>query len=199
MLCDLYTKEEFDKLSNKEQRIAIAKDVLACLKQGRFIPEGKAYLSLDGEGIFASKFESKDVQELIQDSSIKKCEVCALGSMIYSVVGSYNGFCAKELCDNILAPLSPYFFITELVQIELAFVGAEAVDTGLLNDEFIQYDEDSREWHHRFGSTVISDVEVDAALIYRDRFSSLESDLEPDVILKDIMTNIIQNDGEFVV
>lgn len=159
---------------SKEKRIAIAKDVI---KQVRYLKISPSYYinmipichyidRLEEKGKSYDSNAQKHLKEL------RKCEVCALGSMLLSHIKLFNSveitdiFSDFECMDNHLN----YFTEKQLILIELAFMGVMV----------------------RFGPTSLSEKEFNHCL----RWRHLIIDEKQRVIA--IMKNIIKNDGEFI-
>ncbi len=66
--------------------VEIAKDVLLQIKSKKIVAEAGVYFILKTK----SQFKGKQLQEVLP--RIKKCEVCALGSLFYSFINKHNDF-----------------------------------------------------------------------------------------------------------
>lgn len=80
------TAAQFKKLSNTKKRVLIAKDVIAQIKRKKLVPTRGSVLVIDNVDINSIKYEP--VQPLL--TKAKKCEVCAKGSVICSLIGKFN-------------------------------------------------------------------------------------------------------------
>jgi len=79
------TPKQFKQLTKAEQRVAVAKDVLAQIKQERYVAKTSVYVELSRSN---EDLEEKPVKENIH--KIKKCKVCAIGSTILSIAKFKN-------------------------------------------------------------------------------------------------------------
>lgn len=75
------------RVSNTQRRIAIAKDVLKQIRLKTIRPKAGHYIK--AKLTFAPKGD-EDIQALLQDGKIKKCEACALGSAFLSYARLYD-------------------------------------------------------------------------------------------------------------
>lgn len=214
MLLDKYTKEEFDNLSNKEQRISIAKDVLENLESRRIISSPGLYMASQAGAGFSNNYgPSFDLKTAIEEN--ERCHVCAIGAMTLSVVEAYNNISVEECERDVTKPLRSYFDIEELALLEVLFEGS---DNGILSDENLfeseleedddDHDYDSYRYHSLKTGSVISSEDVEMAKSMRkaltNKFSAeiqKTNTNEPldSFMLRHIMMNIIKNDGRFVV
>ncbi len=121
-----------------EMRVAIAKDVIAQIKAKKYNPmQGCWVEQVDGpdyDDWLFEKAENCKVDVQVYTKSIKKCNVCALGSLFVSAVNKYNNvygtfetvstmevFDFKETNNN--SPLLRYFTINQIKLIEHTFEG----------------------------------------------------------------------------
>jgi hypothetical protein len=126
------------KLTKAEMRIAIAKDVIAQIKAKKYNPMQGCWVDQVGgqdydDWLFANPENCKvDVQ--VYTKSIKKCNVCALGSLFVSAVnkynnvyGTFNTVSTNEVFDtsetNNRSPLLRYFTLNQIRLIEATFEG----------------------------------------------------------------------------
>jgi len=126
------------KLTKAEMRVAIAKDVIAQIKTAKYNPmQGCWVEEVDGPDYDDWLFDNSrnctvDVQ--VYTKSIKKCNVCALGSLFVSAVNKYNNVygtywsvSTNEVFDttetNNRSPLLRYFTIKQIRLIEYTFEG----------------------------------------------------------------------------
>jgi hypothetical protein len=121
-----------------EMRVAIAKDVIAQIKAKKYNPtQGSWVDGVDGPDYVDWLFENATTCEVdvqVYTKSIKKCNVCALGSLFVSAVNKYNNvygtyktvslpsiFDFRET--NNRSPLLRYFTIKQIRLIEYTFEG----------------------------------------------------------------------------
>lgn len=84
------TKREFEKIipGSMEQRVQIAKDVIAQVEAGRFVPSAGVYVRIEGNGDGYPQTEDKDAAELL--SKVKQCRVCAVGSLLLAMIDRHD-------------------------------------------------------------------------------------------------------------
>jgi hypothetical protein len=153
------TTKKKKKLTKAEMRIAIAKDVIAQIKAKKYNPSQGSWVDVVGENHFHDwLFENAsncDVDVRNYTKNIKKCNVCALGSLFVSAVNKYNNvygtyytvsfdkvFDFKETNNN--SPLLRYFTINQIMLIEHTFeggMGAICFDDGhrMVNKSYTFY------------------------------------------------------------
>ena len=170
---------EFDKLSKKQRRIAVAKDVLKWLAMGRMTAKKKTYLA---------------ASQLTPDGKINgfNCRACALGGMFACVVeqkkgvnlhefnrgwadedGGYRDYGSQEQMHDMLGE---FFDADELRNIENAFEGRDR-EGGIVNGAGAFYDEMAfSEDALKFNAGIRS----------------------PKKRMQRIMRNIIRNEGRFI-
>jgi hypothetical protein len=126
------------KLTKAEMRIAIAKDVIAQIKAKKYNPTQGTWVDQVGGQDYDSWLYHNalsceiDVQNYTKN--IKKCNVCALGSLFVSAVNKYNNvygtfdtvstdkvFDFKDMNNN--SPLLRYFTLNQIQLIEHTFEG----------------------------------------------------------------------------
>jgi hypothetical protein len=83
----------FHKLSNKEKRIAIAKDVLVQIELGKYLATTGIYFYMDFEGSYHKN--GANVQEVLLAKN-PNCEVCAVGAAFASAARLGNNLFYKE-------------------------------------------------------------------------------------------------------
>ena len=123
------------KLTKAEIRIAIAKDVIAQIKAKKYKPTQGTWVADENQSydqwLYDNALDCKvDVRDYT--NNIKKCNVCALGSLFVSAVNKYNNVygtywsvSAEEVfnIDNEYSesPLLRYFTLNQLQLIEFTF------------------------------------------------------------------------------
>lgn len=171
---------DFDKLSESDQRVAIAKDVIAQVDQKRFHASQGTYLWVNEDKI-------EPGVPIADQIAGQACRVCALGALFVSKVESVNGVTPQDLasitkivrynwaalCQTEMAKyLSDIFSKKQLQQIECAFeIDYDGCSCGLQD---LTLDEKER------------------AASFGDEFP------ESNNRLLAIMKNIVGNDGEFI-
>lgn len=177
--------EAFRKMTKREKRIAIAKDVISSIKSHKFIPKPGVYMEL----VFGNKQEIKErveeknkleLQNLLLDNSIETCNVCAIGSIFASRVCLGNSFkidgdeiySYSELIlndDDMLDSLKSIFNEKQLREIEFAFEGDDITGFFYLKPD---------KFHEKYTA-------------FYDKYNNSSDRMIA------IMKNIIKNEGEF--
>lgn len=173
----------FSKLSKAQKRVRIAKDVLAQLASGKFVPTPGTYVDVSDVDISEDGGQAKvyagdhQLQELYEDA--KSCSVCAIGSIFVSAVQIADNLTSIEAESDFdgshpeIGKMFDYigkFFTTEQLDlIESAFEADWDLEPGIISHEL--------------------------CLMVRKLYKGKD----PETRMKLIMQNIIHNDGEFVV
>lgn len=121
---DVLTKEEFEALPVLQQRVLIAKDVIANIKSKKFNPARGVYFStsrLDLQG-FKHSGDNNDVDAKTYIKS-NDCFVCAKGAAVCSYVQKFNSIKVSQLSDE-LAPVVRIFGHRLWSEIEAQFEGS---------------------------------------------------------------------------
>ena len=178
------TNSNFRKATKAQKRVLIAQDVLAQIKVKRYVPESgvcvRAHFSVNAENVF-----HESVQKLFAEKVITTCNVCALGGMFMSCTNLNNNTTVEQLESENLT---------------------ESVDYGIklsngLNQIFSKkqlilvetYFENGNGWFGENGHTgSTAGEDQDHVEAFYDKYP------DDDDRLKDIMKNIIANDGTFV-
>jgi hypothetical protein len=177
------TTKQFNSLSKAEKRVAVAKDVLAQIKAGKYIPNIGSYIKgLHPEVLPKNLRSLDDVQKNF--SKLPQCNVCVLGACILSIahlgdelkiyelsrVGNYGNVYGKNTNAKILSVFSPH----QLAMIEAAF----------------------ETWIHPMGwsghtlkGNFTSEIGDKLQYLYKNTSYAWR--------LEDIMNNIIKNKGTF--
>ncbi len=118
----------FQKMSDAEKRVAVAKDVLEQLAAGKYLASAGTYFStksLDkaeemyGDDRARKPTMDRDVRTMLQT---EKCEVCARGACFASVVRFQNGVKLGDIVNGDVDTSTPdYFTDNQLEIIESAF------------------------------------------------------------------------------
>jgi hypothetical protein len=108
-------KEEFEKLSRAEQRVAIAQDVITRDKAGLF---GTA----DDLNFRSTFLYEKSLGEFIASNAkdffnSKKCHVCAKGALVCAWVGNFNSYTAHDISNFSLCIENPKKYPEQLFEI----------------------------------------------------------------------------------
>ncbi len=191
------TNEDFEKLSAAEKRVAIARDVIAALDSKKIRAMAGVYLAKD-------TYTRGDEDCAVTPETLNpgKCTACAIGSLFmcqvqagrvelqsawtsYAAWTSYGAghgyFSSGRMRDEVL---SRYFTGEQLGLIESAFErsGSFAYDDALCEWEEAQK---AVAFGVRFGGNPDDDT------------GEAEELLNDEARLRAIMTNIIENNGEF--
>jgi len=149
------------KLTKAEMRVAIAKDVIAQIMSKKYNPTQGCWVDQvvggdDYESWLFKNAESCKIDVQKYTKNIKKCDVCALGSLFVSAVNKYNNvygtydtvsfdevFNFEKTNNN--SPLLRYFTINQIKLIEHTFeggMGAVCFDDGhrMVNKSYTFYD-----------------------------------------------------------
>lgn len=174
MKLKLLNKEEFDKLTNPEKRVAIAKDVIARIDANLIKPfSGSLFANRD------SVFKMDSTPQ--ENFNNKKCEVCAKGALMCSWIGNFNEY------DHWQVAAMDYGLDTKdnTYPVELLDIfGREMLDDIEAAFEGFVYC-----WHYDY-------EKYKKILFVRDY--DLECDKTYQHNMKGIMQNIIDNNGEFI-
>lgn len=174
------TSKQFENLSPAERRVAIAKDVIAQIKCGRYMPDTGIYI--EPEDI--PGYEATSIQRIFND--IGSCRVCEIGGIILSVTKFRNklnkediGRVSKDLNGRkINSILKGVFTPKQLFLIECAFEG--------YNSTADRYACDKMDVENCFSEEEVSKIDDFRAEYYDDADRMIV-----------IMRNIIKNKGTF--
>jgi len=171
---------KFESLNPAEQRVLIARDVLAQVKKEKFFPRRGSYikhLTIGGNECDITTNRRNSVQKHFDEIT---CYCCALGACLLSATKYKNKLEFQDVC-NLAASQSPWdllrgiFPSKQLNMIEYAFE-AERSGTRVGENRFNNYLEDG-----------IKEACIDFGRNYA----------EPEDRMIAIMKNIIKNKGEF--
>jgi len=167
---------KFRKLTRAQQRIAIAKDVIAQVKVGRFVPTSTYFefnRSVDNE--YDDSVQNLDMSNCIAQAS---CQVCGIGSLFAGAVINADKLKLKDFNfgaerDNQVAYLKRWFTSKQLDLIETVFE---------------RWYEDTQGEHHS-QQVAMPDIVLKHSPIFRTSSKKKR--------LLMIMENIISNKGTF--
>lgn len=172
--------DKFKKATKAEKRVMIAKDVLAQLKTNRYFAESGAWV----QEFWSEKhnpelrYEDTSVAEAFDAKEIQQCSVCALGSLFMS--------CAVITGKTTLMDLDEErYYLGELIQ------DNRAISNGLdkiFSKSQLKLIESYFEGNDGYFVKASKD---------QDRIENFFA-FEPDIRLKMIMKNIIENKGTFI-
>lgn len=126
--------EEFAGMSKVQKRIAIAKDVISQIRAKKFKATPGTYCELKTSQKKLKLSGSVELQTLLEEGAINKCNVCALGGIFMSKVSLGNKFNLNSRYDKIqthidddemISNLRGIFSELELRTIEYAFEGGD--------------------------------------------------------------------------
>ena len=183
------TNKDFKKATEAQKRVLIAKDVLNQIKAKRYNPEPGVWVELalwSGQSqMWANPTES--IQKMFADKTIAKCNVCALGGLFMSCTNLNNNTNGadfhKERCfmgsainrgDRLSYGLNTIFSSNQLELIEIYFESGDGY----------------------FGADGVTGQDIGTDRCHVVGFSEKYPDA--DDRLREIMKNIIDNDGRFV-
>ena len=165
--------EKFNALSDKDKRIALAKDVIKHIKGDKFkVKSNNGYFVSDEISTILDESEKEfSLQKLIK--KVDDCVVCAQGALFLCDIKARNQFSITQNLsgiddDSIMEHLT-YFSKEQLSLIEVAF--------------------------ERFPDYIHSHIDIGLRIRARDFGYRWNID---DYRLIGIMENIIVNDGEFI-
>ena len=172
------------KLTKAEIRIAIAEDVIAQIKSNKYKPTQGSWVEVASGEPYEDwlYYNAQDCKVDVRDytKNIKKCHVCALGSLFVSAVnkynnvyGTYDSLSFEQVFHTIAigkktSPLLRYFSISQLQLIEFTF-------------------ENGMGYNYNLGDEVVERK----ALEFYKQYPNMKD------LLLAIMKNIIKNKGTF--
>ena len=174
--------KEFKKSTKPQQRVLIAQDVLAQIKAKRYVAESRAWTTpiYAERGLNLEPGES--VQKLFANQTIRQCNVCALGGLFMSCTNLNNNTTVEELYqadenlggeldygDNLSNGMDKIFTKKQLKLIEIYF-----------------------ENNAGYYKSLAQDPETDHASLFNEKYPNDQDRL------KEIMKNIVENNGTFV-
>lgn len=166
--------EAFNSLSRAQQRVAIAKDVLARMDASLLIAGAGSTLNDDTRDLLREQPNSAAVRKAINAHS---CTACAKGAMLLSWIGTLNSVEPKDAAEAMAGALDDSFPAPMV-----ALFGHH-----LLNAIEVAYEQDT--------SYAFRAATFDEARALVDAFSE---HLRP-MRLRQIMENLIANDGDLMV
>lgn len=97
------TTEEFNALPKNEQKVLIAKDVIAQVLAKKYVAKQNQYIEVKMKGkTYQSpssyQVENLDIQKALPE--IEKCRVCAIGSCILSIAKFKNSLIFREVSNT---------------------------------------------------------------------------------------------------
>lgn len=162
-------KKKFGTMSPAQQRVAIAKDALAWIKAGVLIPSAGVYVEPVDRSMRRAIWYYPDPDKQLRDVFLGKCEVCAIGAMFLAKAVRFDDVAVDQFL-NFHAKLADHFEKRQLAQIEAAFEGK--ISGG-------------------YGDRISLEEAAPAFAFYRQHREERSR-------LVAILTNIIDNNGEFV-
>lgn len=184
------TNAEFKKATKAQKRVLVAKDVLAQINAKRYTAEAGVWVRPNWSyKIDSYSINTTDsVQKLFADRSIESCNVCALGGMFMSCTNLNNNTTVEQLSaeaedslgeniehgENLSNGLNKIFTSKQLQLIEMYFENGEG-------------------WFGEYGHTGCANgADQQHIEAFYERYQN------DDDRLKEIMKNIVANDGTFV-
>lgn len=174
--------KEFKKSTKPQQRVLVAQDVLAQIKAKRYLASPGTWAS-PTYGVPDENLKGEEsAQKLFATQTIKTCDVCALGGLFMSCTNLNNNTTVEELgqaCNlgdileygdlKLSNGLNRIFTKKQLMLIENYFENAEGY-----------YAPDA------------TDAMTDHINLFNEKYPN------PQDCLKEIMNNIVENNGTFV-
>lgn len=194
------TTQEFNALPNNEKAVLVAKDVLAQVKENKYIAKTGSYISR----IFEDDYEGSIKDNFDQ---IQQCSVCALGSMLLSSTHLGNLLTTKDLpnypdaydlrrSEKITELFNSIFTYKQLLLIETAFEGYSYF-WGLKKTQIKKFYQENFTYNETFdryaeGKEKLTFEETLACEMFNRKYDEDEKRLNA------ICRNIIKNKGVFV-
>lgn len=173
--------EEFKKSTKPQQRVLVAQDVLAQIKAKRYVAEQGAWTTPTYAEPVLNSGPEESVQKLFANQTIRQCNVCALGGLFMSCTNLNNNTTVEELDradenlgdeleyrGNLSNGLDKIFTNKQLELIEIYFENGDGY----------------------YGS-LTENPETDHVSLFNNKYTN------PQDRLKEIMKNIIENNGTF--
>jgi len=173
--------KEFKKSTKPQQRVLVAQDVLAQIKAKRYLASPGTWAIPTYDNPKNVKGE-ESVQKLFATQAIKTCDVCALGGLFMSCTNLNNNTTVEELGqasdlgdtleygdEKLSNGLNRIFTHKQLELIENYFENADGY----------------------FGSEIATKM-TDHINLFNNKYPN------PQARLKEIMNNIVENNGTFV-
>lgn len=183
------TNAEFKNATKAQKRVLIAQDVLAQIKVKRYVPESGVWVQPNWScKIYASQIRVTDsVQKLFAEKAIDTCNVCALGGMFMSCTNLNNNTTLEQL-ENDQDDLGEAIEYGEKLPNGLNQIFSKK------QLELIEiYFENGNGW---FGEDGYTGRSIGEDQNHVEEF--YEKYPEDDDRLKEIMKNIVANNGTFV-
>lgn len=184
------TNAEFKKATKAQKRVLVAKDVLAQIKAKRYIAEAGMWVRPNwSHKIDSCSIDITDsVQKLFADRSIESCNVCALGGMFMSCTNLNNNTTVEQLEDEVADRLGE-----KIEHGENLSNGLNKIFTSKQLQLIEMYFENGEGWFGEYGYTGCSNgTDQHHIEAFYEKYP------DDDDRLKEIMKNIIANDGTFV-
>jgi hypothetical protein len=183
----------FNSLSRNVQRVEIAKDVIAQLNAGKYTAVNMQYFMVSG-----NIGDGSNLQEVVENAN---CSMCAMGAIFASKCRLGNDAVLKKglyksyyhEVDQVTKIVNPEEYVGDIFEeeqlrlMEVAFEGYDAAEYF-----FNEYGE----YYENIGESLIECYDYDRAMEFYGERERTHTSTE---IMIDIMNNIIDNNGEFVV
>lgn len=118
------SNEAFEKMSNAEKRVQIAKDVILRMEAEQLLAyRNSLVFFIQNDEILDVNDEIyyKPLKEIINDDTSVTCEVCAKGAMLISYVGRVNDFSMEDCNPDGDEKILEFFTKRQMDLIEIAF------------------------------------------------------------------------------
>lgn len=174
--------KEFKKSTKPQKRVLIAQDVLAQIKAKRYVAESGAWAAPTYAEPGMALDSGESVQKLFANQSIRQCNVCALGGLFMSCTNLNNNTTVEELCraDENLGD--------ELEYGEKLSNGLDKIFSPKQLELIENYFEDADGYYGSYAT----DAMADHINLFNEKYPN------PQDRLKEIMKNIVENNGTFV-
>jgi len=174
--------KEFKKSTKPQQRVLVAQDVLAQIKAKRYLASPGTWTIPEYVIPDENLTEGDSVQKLFATQAIKTCNVCAIGGLFMSCTNLNNNTTVAELdevCElgdaleysdeKLSNGLNRIFTRKQLILIENYFENADG-----------------------FYADAATDAMTNHIHLFNEKYPN------PQARLKEIMNNIVENNGTFV-
>lgn len=202
------TTNQFNRLSKAKKAVLVAEDALLQIKAKKyFIKKGNYIHNLQIIGTYKKTDEINE-----KFDNIKKCECCALGSMLLSCTHLGNNLKIRDVItkspfterlnsgvindtnSKINSLFSSIFDSKQLLLIENAFEGYGSFNNVPINEIKLFYKEDFEYFEHtRYSSAELTFEETLQCTKFYRKYKNDENRM------KAICNNIIKNNGKFII
>lgn len=184
--------KEFKRLGKRAKRVAIAKDVLAQLKTGRFTERRGLYFRFwkCGSNNHVDFHRSTEPAKEFINAPGVTCEVCAKGSLVLSAIRGINERTCHEIDENDQEIIG-IFGAQMWDELECMFEGRNMVHRYIMSEAF-KAKHDRYQWGKFFDKSYTWRAGLNSESYIRNDYTRDCEDLEA------LMKNIIKNKGKLL-